>query len=237
MNEKELITRIQQLRKFEPEGEWVSLTKGRILAQNEAKESFSIFQQVKFILNHKTVFSGLAIVLFLVGIVGVSQSSMPGDALFRVKKITERSQSIFLSKASKTEFNLKQADKRLNDLLKIAEANDTKNLAPAINEYQATVSKVAENIADEQDRTKVKEIVEEVQKLGVREDKIKSLAVEIGDNIEMDYALVKTIVDYINELESRILTDDEREIIYDIQEDLKNENYEAALIKSLQITD
>ena len=95
MTEKELITRIQQLRKFEPEGEWVSLTKGRILAQNESKESFSMFQQVKFIFNHKTVFSGLAMVLFLVGIVGVSQNSMPGDTLFRVKKITERSQSIF----------------------------------------------------------------------------------------------------------------------------------------------
>ena len=184
---------------------------------------------------HKLAFSALAVFLVLIGTFGFAQKSLPGDNLFFIKKAVEKSQAVFVSETERPKFKLDQAKKRLQDLTEIAEANNTKKLAPAINEYQASMSEVAETLAKEEDKEKLKELVLEVQKLEEKEERIRSLSVEMERNIDLDYVLVLTIINHIKDLETRSLTEKQQEILVEIKEDVENEDFEAALIKSLEI--
>ena len=235
MTENELISKIKELKQIKPKQDWVFLTKEQILSKKEEVSSPSFIRVMRFMFGHKLAFSSLVVFLVLIGTFSFAQKSLPGDTLFFIKKAVEKSQVVFVSEAEKPKFKLDQAKKRLQDLTKIAEANDTKKLAPAINEYQASMSEVAETLAKEEDKEKLKEIVLEVQKLEEKEERIKSLSVEMERNIDLDYILVLTIINHIKDLETRSLTEKQREILVEIKEDVENEDFEAALIKSLEI--
>jgi len=235
MTEEKLIRKIKELRQIKPSQDWVFFTKERILGEKETVIGPSFIEVMRFIFSHKTAFATLTVFLVLVGVFGFAQKSVPGDTLFVIKKTFEKSQAVFVSEAEKPEYNLEQAKKRLEDLFKIAESNNTKKLAPAINEYQASISKIAESLAEEKDKEKLKKIVLEVQKLEEREERIKSLAVEMGRNIDLDYVLVRTIINHIKDLETRTLTEEQQELLVEIKEEVEKENFEEALIKSLEI--
>ena len=237
MTEEEIINKIQKLGQIKPRKEWVFLTKGRILGKKEQVSSPSFIEVMRFIFGHKLAFSALAMLIVLVGTFASAQKSLPGDTLFVIKKVVEKSQLVFLSEEEKPQFNLEQAKKRLDDLTKIAEANKTKKFAPAINEYQASVSKIAEGLTEEKDEKKLKEIVIEIQKLEEKEERVKSLGAIIDRNIEKDYALVQAIIGHIEDLETRTLTEEQQEILVEIREDVENEDFGKALIKSLELTE
>ena len=234
MNEQELVKKIKELKNIKPNNEWVSFTKQRILSQ---KQESSIFDSLSFIFNHKAVFSGAVVFLILIGSFGMAQRAMPGDPFFAVKKMGDKVRSAFVSEDNKSDFKLGQAQKRLNDLTKIAEANKTKKLDSAISEYQETISDVAESITNEKDKEKVKEIVLQVQELVEQEDKVKSLGTIIDRNLDLEFALIEKMVKHINSLEIEKLNQKQRDLIQEIQEDVANEDYDQALIKSLEIED
>jgi len=150
--EKQLIGKLQELRQIKPSEDWVVFTKNRIFAsETETRVSvgFSFIDFLRelqrgerFVFRHKPAFAFALAMVILIGVFGFAQNSVPGDTLFSIKKITEKSQAVFVSEKDLAKYDLGMAGKRLDDLFKIAEENEVKNLAPAINEYKESVSRL-----------------------------------------------------------------------------------------------
>lgn len=233
MTEKELIGKIRELRQIRPSQDWVSLTKSQILgtstglsASEESKldNIISVFH-VFFL---KPAYAGLISVFVLFGIFGISQNSLPGDLLYPIKKITEKSQAVFVSEDEKPVFQLKLANERLEDLTKAP----AKNLAPAISEFQVNVSEAAKKITKAK-KADVKEIVKETKKLEENRQKVEALGIVIGETEELDNALAQLVEREIKDLEGRTLTEEQEDILAQAKEDYETGNYSDALIKIL----
>jgi hypothetical protein len=246
MTEKQLIVKIQELRQIKPRKDWVVFTKKQILREEKPAPAFSFISFIRemqrgerFVFQHKPAFASALMLAIFFGLFGFAQNAMPGDALFSIKKITEKSQSVFISQEKQPNYDLEMVQKRLEDLMKIAQRNSVKNLAPAISEYQANVSKVAENIAREKDTKKVKEMVLKMKDLENREAELKSLGIVIGENEELDRTYAQKIVEVlepmIEDLKNRSLTEEQQELLAELEKDLENKNFEEALIKLLNI--
>jgi len=244
MTEKQLIAKIRTLRQIEPSKDWVVLTKKRILGEKNPSFTFISFLKElqkgeRFIFRYKPVFAFALVGAVLIGLFGFTQRSLPGDALFPLKKIAEKGQAVFISQEEQPNYDFEMVQKRLDDLVKVAQKNSVKNLAPAINEYQANVSKVAENIAKEKDVEKVKEMVLKMKELENKEAKIRSFGVAIGENEELDKTYAQKIIDtlefLIEDLENRSLTEQQQETLTELEKDLADGDYEEALIKLLNI--
>lgn len=241
MNDNDLIAKIKELRQIKPRKDWVVLTEERILS---GKPEFgrdrapTIFEEIlvglRIILGHKLAFASLTVLLLLVGIFGFAQKSLPGDFLYPVKKVTEQTGTLFTPSSGQTQRNLEIAKKRLDELTKIAETNSVKNLAPAINEVRASVSKVAQNLR-KIETEKAKEIVGEVKEIEDKTIKIRSLGIEIGGNEEFDSALIQRIKDEVDVLEAGKLTEEEVEILKEVKEKIEEKKYAEAWEKILLI--
>lgn len=220
MTEKDLISGLKELKEIKPRKEWVSLTKHNLLKQ-ESKFSFaSIFPYYRYAL------AGASLIIF-VGIFTLSNDALPGDILYSVRKTAEMI-SLRNSQASLV-FDI--ADRRLNDLAVIAKKDNKKNLQPAINEYQASVSEVAKSLA----RQDVKKVLENVKKLEDKKISVESLGIVIGEDKEITNALSEIVNRELADLEIRTLTEDNQLILIKVKEDRDAGRFSEALEKILQI--
>jgi len=254
MTEKELIAKIQELKQIKPDQEWVILAKSKILRgvgcgleeAREARESgFSFGDFLKgllrgesFVFQHKFAFSGTFVLLLFVGLFGLAQNSLPGDMLFPLKKVAESGQAVFVPQSGEVKYNIELVNRRLDDLTKIAKNNTIKNLAPAINELQASVAKAAGSLVRSgASRYAIKDIAADVKDIEDKVQEVKSLGVEIGENKELDSALTQYYKnldeDQIKELESQSLTEEKQAALKEIKADFEAGNYELAAEKIL----
>ncbi|MBU2639995.1 MAG: hypothetical protein KKG75_04820 [Nanoarchaeota archaeon] len=233
MTEKQLIAKIERLRQIKPDSNWASLTKSQILGESDrvtfAKVTRSLFAEImrgeRFVLGHKLAFATLTVFVVFVGVFGFAQSSMPGDSLFKLKKITEQSQAVFIAEKDQPSHNLALANKRLDDLTKIAENNKVDSLAVAINEYKESVAKVAGDLANGGNSDILNKLVE----LGQKEEQVKSLGVEVGENEELNTELAKIVERMVLDMENRELTEEEAELLNNIKFEYEQGNYSKAL--------
>lgn len=158
MTELELISKLQTLRQIKPNQSWVVLSKQQIFATQTAAPSF--FASFTF---KSLAYSFAAFALVVAGIFGFSQSTLPGDPLFSVKKITENSQAA-LSGVSEVQHNAENLIKRSNDLAQVLtsqkggnmfsakqEVKDaTKNLADAVRRDPGSAKAIAMEIKQDQ---------------------------------------------------------------------------------------
>jgi hypothetical protein len=238
MTEKQLIDKIQKLRKIKPNQDWVYFSKNQILGKTENRLSLSrlslltfikeIQRGERFVFRHKPAFAFLTVLAIFIGLFGFTQNSVPGDSLFALKKIAEQSQAVFIAQQDQPKHNLEIANKRLDDLFKIAEENEIANLGPAINEYQETVSKAAESLAKLNDPN-MEEIASAIKELEEKEEIVKSLGIEIGETEELNNVLAEIVGNEIDELESRELTIEQEELLIKIKQDYEQGNYSQAL--------
>jgi len=241
MENEQFIAKIRNLKNIKPREEWVLLTKEKVfsdtLVRPEKKESvFVLLNEIatglRIILGHKLAFSTLTMILVLVGVFGFAQKSLPGDFLYPVKKITEQTETILVSPSDQTKRNLEIAKRRLDDLTKVAQINSVKNLAPAINEAQASVYKVAKELKTvEPDR----KIVKEVKEIEKKTTEIKSLGIELGVDQELDAVLIQKIKDELDVLTAENLSQEEIEILKEVKEKIEEGNYAEAWEKILTI--
>ncbi len=227
MREKELIKKIRQLRQIKPDKEWVVLTKKQILGEEIGSGKFSAVLDflAKIFLrrfNFKFALAGIIFVLF--GLFGFSQNSLPGDFLYPVKKITEKSQAIFVSEKEKPEVNLELAEKRLEDLKKVVETNQVKKLAPAIKEFQGSLSEVKGGA----DPKVVKKVVELRKK--TKEIQSKGIVVEEEglEKVELE-SLYSVLKNLISDLENRTLNEKQAEVLVQMKELVEQGKYSQAL--------
>lgn len=247
MNEKELIAKIRELRQIKPREDWVLFTKKELFKEESKKgtefllklkrnsvpflsDFFSSAFQIAF--HHKPAFAFLVVLLVLIGVFGFAQNSIPGDSLFSLRKIGEKSQGIFVSPKDQVKANLGLVSKRLDDLEKIVETNSMKNLASALTEYQESVSKAVQGLA----KAEPKEIIEEVKKLEEKTERIKSYGIEIEESQEFENALAKIVEREIENLANRDLDKEQAGLLEEIKEAYEVGQYSQALEKILIIS-
>lgn len=227
MNEKELIGKIRELRQIKPRKDWVVLTKNQILGQEPRLEIFPFF---------KPVYAGLFLFIFLIGLFELSQNALPGDFLYPIKRITEKTQAIFVSEEKKPEITLELTQKRLEELAKVAQANKVENLALAINEFQKSASQAAKDLSKieptKKDPKEIKKFVERTKEIENKAKEIESLGIVIGEEgleqleeartkLELQ-AIVQILKDIISDLENNLkmgaLTKEKEEMLNKIKE-------------------
>lgn len=234
MTEKQLISKIRKLEQIKPRQDWVFLNKKRLLEQeNPSVFSFNeLAIGLRFVLGHKLAFTSLAVLMILIGVFGFSQQSVPGDTLFTIKKATEKGLAVFIAEDHQPKRKLELVNKRLDDLTKIAENNTVDNLAPAINEYKEMISQAAESLANKE---LAEEIVSEVKKLEENRQKVEALGVVIYNGHELDNVLAQLIEREIKDLENRILNEEEKQVLEQINQNFENREFSQALEKILML--
>jgi membrane glycosyltransferase len=196
MTEREVIEKICLLKQIKPEKKWVFLTKEKILG----KPTFFPFL--------KPAFAGL---LFILILFGLSFTSLPGEPFYLIKKLVERGQTVFVPEEERPKLELELANKRLEELSKIAEKNDVKKLAPAINEAKESVAQATKNLV------KSKKIDREIAKKALELEKKKQevekvLGTKITEDVTEDPKML--VAKYlIEDFENRTLTEDQKQIL------------------------
>ena len=220
MTEKELITKIQELRQIAPKKEWVFLTKKEILGDElfeRTKVSWlEVFPRIFF--QKKFAFASLALVVVAVVTFGFSQNAVPGDLLFSLKKVTEKAQTAFVPSEGQLKNRLELVNKRLEELTKIADQNQVKKLAFAIEECHASLSQVASKAGNVRKPEEARKIVPEIKKMEGNIQNLKTYGVEISDSDNTEN-IYKPVVDVlIKDLETRTLTEEQQKLLTEAKE-------------------
>jgi len=236
MIKKDLIAKIKELKQIKPRKDWVVFTKRQILdTESSYGERFSVFAVLRGMVFQPRMAYALVIMLGLfISAFGFAQNSLPGDLLYPLKRIAEKSQAIFVSEAERPKTQLELTNKRLEELTKIAQENQTSKLAPAIDEFQKSAAVAAKNLKKPQKITK--EIVDETKKLLENKEKLTTLGVVIGETEELDNALNSLLIkSQIQDLEKRSLSDEQKELLREAKEFFIKGDLEKALEKVLQV--
>lgn len=250
MTEKDLIKKIQEISQIKPRKEWVLLTKSQILGEDAAAEvklphlclqrfldGLTIFP--KLVLQRKPALISLVVIMgVFVSILGLAQNSLPGDIFYPVKKLAEKGQNVFASEKDQPRLNLESANRRLDDLTRIAESNKVRNLELAINEFQASVSAAAKSLAERRlsgDKEAVRQIALQVKKLEENKQKITSLGV-VTETGELELAIKEITGRELKDMESKNLTEGQQKLLQEAKKDFEAGDYSGALGKILEIT-
>jgi len=235
MDEKTLIGKIEILRQIRPRKNWVVLTKKRILGEERTlpglfSDSLRVFQGLFF--QYKLALASLILLFILGGTFAFAQKSLPGEPLFVIKKMTEKTRAVFVAENERPKVQLELANKRLEDLAKIAETNDVRKLAPAIDEFQANVSEAAKNLTKA--KTVGKDIILQTQELEKNKEKIeKTLATQIGTE-ELENVYKDLAEQQIKDLENSSLTESQEKILEEAKEYFEAGDYSNSLIKTIE---
>ena len=234
MKEKELIGKIEILSQIKPRKDWVILTKKRILGEEKTafgliSDSFRVLQGLFF--QYRLALASLILILILGGTFVFAQKSLPGEPLFVIKKLTSKTRAVFVSEDEKPKVQLELANKRLEELNQIAQKNDVRKLAPAMNEVQASISETAKNLV--KSKKIDRETIEKSLELAKNKEKAeKSLGVNIGDKETEESLndLYKTQAEYlINDFKNRTLTDEGKTTLEKAEKEFDSGNYLEAL--------
>ncbi len=235
MSDNKIIRQIQSLKQIQPREEWVAFTKNQILESPVYRERISLSTRMGFLLRPAFAFSAITAVVLSGAVIVFAQNSVPGDFAYPVKKIIENAQIQLCAEDERPEAELRLAGKRLGDLDKIASSNQVKNIAPAIEEFQASLDKVAKNLTNiKSDKETEKAIVMQVKKLEVDKQEIeKTLGTKI-DTQQLEQAIspyYKVQVELlIKDLEERSLTEEEQALLQEAKDCYEAQDYSQALI-------
>lgn len=234
MTDQELINQIKSLKEIKPNQNWAAYVKSEILNQEE-KHSITFTELVSRMFQPRFAFAPVMVLMLLVGI-GLAKNSLPGDALYSVKKVTEKGEAMFfVSKDQLPNYKLEMANRRLEELTKIAQINEVKRLVPAISAFQANMDEAASNLTETKD-VNIQEIVNQTKKIAENREKVEALGIVIGETDNFDNALKQLVEREINTLDNQILNEDQQIILTEIKDSYDAGLYSQALEKILLLS-
>lgn len=250
MTEKELITQIKKLREIKPAKDWVVLAKSQILgspaqilpsaefaAGNELTRKSGI-SVISFLsgLRFNAVFASILAIFVLIGLFSFAQYSLPGNLLYSVKKATEKGQAVFVSKEEKPRYNLDLTNKRLEELNQIAQYNQVKNIAPALDEFQKTKSvakkSISKSIKEKSEKEAIeiaKEVAPELNKINKEEERVLSVLGIDSEEKENDSADKSVIELLLKDAEDSTLTEQQAEDLNEVRNYYESGDYAKSL--------
>ena len=242
MNEKETIKLVSELKKIKPREEWVVSTKYAVFGEQiELKRRLSVLDIIprfgfRLALAPITVFS-LFFAMF-----ALSRNALPGDALYSVKRMEENVKNALISQTERPIAQLELTDKRLAELKQIAETNQARKLAPALDELKANKEAVSKEFsqmatsASKGDTLRVaKQIAAKMKDITEQEDKIMaSLGIEQKDSPNSTEKAVVEIL--IKDAEESALTEKQTELLKEAKEKYEAGEYQDSLTKLIELS-
>lgn len=225
--QEDIIYKLKALQSIEPDELWMAEKKRRLL------ERFSVYGVKNDIfLSSKDVYSrtakldlrhllpnGMAVslasltVLLTGGMVtlGASQSSLPGDSLYMVKRASEQMALAVASDQDKPKVEIEQAGKRLEELAQVSQmssdAAQHQKVEQLVSEYQRKVTDANDHLArlsgGSADKTKIadtaKVVTEQSEKYtGVLQTTTSSLPTTIKDKLAVQVADAAKTTEKVN---------------------------------------
>lgn len=156
MTDNDLIKKIKGLKGISPNVEWMDSTRNELISKIELNEAdfmrIGFFQWLK---QPQAVALTLCLALILFGgpwmTLKASQSSLPGDLLYSVKKISEGVQTTIASDSGKVGLQAEFASRRLEELNKItydsySSEEKTEKSAQVMDAFKDSLAKVSQNV-------------------------------------------------------------------------------------------
>lgn len=250
MNDAEIIKNLKALKSIEPNKDWEIYTRSEILSQRpkETVKPKVNYGSVFSSWMHRPAFASAVSFAFLLSVATgtfvASRDTLPGDALYGVKKISENVEVALASQQDKTAMKLELVDKRLEELSRVTkeEDNQGERLAASIEQTQNSISEVSKALqeASEDEREELAEIV--VPKIETFKTEKKTIEESLNAVImdEAEEELVESARPYYNiyiknqieiliaDIESRTLTEEEQEMLAEAKDCLKEEDLSKA---------
>lgn len=245
MEETKLINKLKELQQIKPRKEWVFLVKNQILAEPKPARKESIFGILSFlpalIYQRKLAYVFATLLFVMVGMFGFAQYTMPGDMLFSVKRMTEQSQTAFVSPENQLKNNFEIASRRLDDLTQVVRDNRMSNIAPAIREFQASISEATKNLIGsigQKDSQSMKDVALQIKKIEDNKKELQTLGVDLGatqESKDLNNALAPLVQREIDDLEKTTLTEEQQKALEEIKVLYAEGSYSEALEEILTI--
>jgi hypothetical protein len=240
MTEKETIKALQSLRSIRPEKSWLLATKNRVIGPGfEYKEL--IFKDILLFFSQKWVLAPAAAFSLFFGAFGISQNSLPGDVLYPMKRVSEDLTSYLSKQEEKSLVYLGLTDKRIDELQKIADTNQAKKLAIALNELETSKKAVKKETAglktmDSQEASKIAlEVAAKMVEINQKEGKVLAdLGIEQEQGADPAEKEVADLL--IKEAEKTTLTEKQAIFLNEAKEAFALADYQSALEKMLDLS-
>jgi hypothetical protein len=237
MQEKDLILKIKKLKEIKPNSYWVSSTRETVF-QAEERSAFSFFLQ-SFSKPAMTTLASFG----LIAVLTVSaQTASPGEALYHVKRITEKGRMALTSQDNKQDFNLLLAHRRLDEVSNIVKKNEIEKLSLAVKELESMKSKIQKDFVQSIESKPKEEVIKIARNFAPSvlemEDKEDLLIGSLGVKVESELAssTAKNLAELlIEDYQERSLTENDQKKLVQAQEDFSKENYRSALRNVLEI--
>jgi hypothetical protein len=237
MDEFTLIKKLESLKSIKPDSKWASFNKQSILSQEFDKKTFSLLdylRQPKLVPAFASFLMLFAITPFF-----FAQDALPGESLYKFKKIGELIKYNFItSNEEKSIVQLEQVQSRLSELDKITEQseNQGKKLAAGIKETKQAISKATQELASVPEYKKA-ELVEKIVTQITAIEKKTNAAIMDSDEKEYQELYNFFVENEIKELELRqeSLSEDQKEILLKVKELFEQGKYSEALEMIYQI--
>jgi len=153
MNNNDLIKKIKGLKEIKPSEEWLNSTRHNLMTEiGFDEDAFFSFNWLK---QPQAVALTICLALILFGgpwmTLKASQSSLPGDLLYSVKKISEDVQTTIASDSSKVGLQAEFAGRRLEELNKVtydsySSEEKTEKSAKLMNDFKNNLAQVSQNV-------------------------------------------------------------------------------------------
>jgi hypothetical protein len=231
MQDKDLISKLQELRQIKPSQDWVVSLKKQIIP---GKPGFrvqisSVLEVLPRLFQKKLAYATITLAAVLFGLFGVSMSTVPGDLLFPVRRIAEKSQGVLLSGADQSKYNLEIANKRLEELATIVRTNKTNNIASAIQEVKQSVADAAKDLNNNpQDLDETASQITNSATLAMLNN---SQVSQISDAL-----MPITVQQLIQSLEKTTLTENQQKTLVEVKDLYDKGNYNDALVRVLYLS-
>ncbi len=239
ITQKQLIEQIKTLKEIKPKKEWATLLKSTLLSNRVPSRmtgqipvrgvSFSdIFSAI--FAPRKLAYSFAVILFLIVGVFGFATQTVPGDLLFPIRKIAEQSQAA-LSGQTMLRQDVAGFSNRINDLAQVAKDGRVDNIPSAIIEISNNASKLVKELKT--DSPKDSETIKEIAA------SLKTLAsvggTDLSENQDVKNLYQAVVQNQIADLHKTTLTDEQKNVLVEIEDLYSQEKYTDALEKILLI--
>ena len=240
ITETDLIKRLQEFKQIQPRRDWVVLTKNRILGEDRVPAAFPQSFVFRFLQNKLALASVSTVlsVLILFGVFAISQSALPGDLLYPVKKTAERVQLAFIPEEEKPVRQLQLVTNRLEELARAAQTRQGRDLPLVYKEVETSVVQAAKTLTMEaskpaRDSNLSKKVVVQAQKIEEKKEVVEQLLATQIETKELDNAVIpyyKTeAAREIKYWESRTLTEEQQPVLEEAKKLYEEGSYSQAL--------
>jgi len=220
MTDKELIKNLRKLDKIQPSKHWLVLLRRNLVAQIDYDIKRERSERFDFLFGWLGSFQSAALAVSLIFILFVgpwltikaSESSLPGDLLYSVKKASENVQKTVANSQEKPRLQVEFAGRRLEELSKLNYSTDssekTEKSREVIVDFKDSLASVSQQIKSISSRDKAVVVAQETRKLKENLAKAKG---EMPSEIKGDIAEAEKSIEKINEEILAVLTSNDNE--------------------------